>query len=38
VIEVVKVTFTELGAMIADGRINDAKTICLAYRCIGERK
>jgi ADP-ribose pyrophosphatase len=38
VIEVQKVTFTELGAMIADGRINDAKTICLAYRCIGERK
>jgi ADP-ribose pyrophosphatase len=38
VIEVEKVTFTELGAMISDGRINDAKTICLAYRCIGERK
>ncbi len=38
VIEVVKVAFTELDAMISDGRINDAKTICLAYRCIGEKK
>jgi ADP-ribose pyrophosphatase len=38
VIEVVKVTFAELDAMISDGRISDAKTICLAYRCIGERK
>ena len=38
VIEVVKVTFAELDAMIADGRISDAKTICLAYRCLGERK
>jgi ADP-ribose pyrophosphatase len=38
VIEVVKVTFTELDAMISDGRINDAKTICLAYRCIGVKK
>jgi len=38
VIEVVKVTFAELDAMIADGRISDAKTICLAYRSLGERK
>jgi ADP-ribose pyrophosphatase len=38
VIEVVKVTFTELSEMISDGRISDAKTICLAYRCISERK
>jgi len=38
VIEVVKVTFAELDAMISDGRISDAKTICLAYRCLGERK
>jgi ADP-ribose pyrophosphatase len=37
VIEVVKVSFAELSAMIADGRISDAKTICLAYRCTGER-
>ncbi|MDV2480780.1 NUDIX hydrolase [Methanoculleus sp. Wushi-C6] len=34
VIEVVRVPVTELRAMIADGRIVDAKTICLACRCL----
>jgi ADP-ribose pyrophosphatase len=34
VIEVVRVPVTELKAMIADGRIVDAKTICLACRCL----
>ncbi|MBP1928601.1 ADP-ribose pyrophosphatase [Methanolinea mesophila] len=38
VIEVVKVTFAEIAAMITDGRISDAKTICLVYRCLGERR
>ncbi|ADN35383.1 NUDIX hydrolase [Methanolacinia petrolearia DSM 11571] len=34
-IEVVKVKKDEVHAMIADGRIVDAKTICLAYKCLG---
>lgn len=34
VIEVIRVPVTELKAMIADGRIVDAKTICLACRCL----
>ncbi len=34
VIEVVRVPIRELKAMIADGRIVDAKTICLACRCL----
>jgi len=34
VIEVVRVPVRELQAMIADGRIVDAKTICLACRCL----
>jgi len=34
VIEVVRVPITELKAMIEDGRIVDAKTICLACRCL----
>ena len=35
IIEVQKVEQNELFGMIADGRICDAKTICLAYRCLG---
>lgn len=34
VIEVIRVPVTELKAMIAGGRIVDAKTICLACRCL----
>ncbi len=34
VIEVVRVPVRDLGAMIADGRIVDAKTICLVCRCL----
>lgn len=34
VIEVVRVPAREVWAMIADGRIVDAKTICLACRCL----
>jgi ADP-ribose pyrophosphatase len=34
VIEVVRVPVRDLQAMIADGRIVDAKTICLACRCL----
>jgi len=34
VIEVVRVPIAELKAMIADERIVDAKTICLACRCL----
>jgi ADP-ribose pyrophosphatase len=34
VIEVVRVPIMDVKAMIADGRIVDAKTICLACRCL----
>ena len=34
VIEVVRVPVRDLAVMIADGRIVDAKTICLACRCV----
>jgi ADP-ribose pyrophosphatase len=34
VIELVGFSLPEVEAMIADGRINDAKTICLVHRCI----
>lgn len=34
VIEVVRVPVRDLAVMIADGRIVDAKTICLACRCL----
>jgi ADP-ribose pyrophosphatase len=33
VIERVMIPLAEVEAMIADGRINDAKTICLVHRC-----
>jgi len=33
-IELLKVPLTDLPAMICDGRISDAKTIALAYRCL----
>lgn len=36
VIEVIDITRDEITAMIADGRITDAKTICLFQRCKGE--
>jgi ADP-ribose pyrophosphatase len=35
VIEVVDVPISDLPAMIRDGTIIDAKTICLIYRCFG---
>lgn len=35
VIEVVRVPVGDVRAMIADGRIVDAKTICLICRCLG---
>ena len=35
VIEVVDVAVRDLPAMVRDGRITDAKTICLIYRCLG---
>ena len=35
-IEVVKVSKEEVREMIADGRIVDAKTICLVYKCLGD--
>ncbi|KLK88449.1 NUDIX hydrolase [Methanoculleus sediminis] len=35
VIEVVRVPGRDLQTMIADGRIVDAKTICLICRCLG---
>jgi len=35
VIEVIKVPLSELPAMIHDGRISDAKTISLIFRCLG---
>jgi len=34
IIEVVRVPLRDLGSMIADGRIVDAKTICLICRCL----
>lgn len=34
VIEVVKVRAGDIPAMVRDGRINDAKTICLVFRCM----
>jgi ADP-ribose pyrophosphatase len=34
IIEVVDVPVHELPAMVRDGRITDAKTICLIYRCL----
>lgn len=34
VIEVVRIPIGDLAAMIADGRIVDAKTICLICRCL----
>lgn len=37
-IEVVKVKKEEIREMISDGRIVDAKTICLAYKCLDESK
>jgi ADP-ribose pyrophosphatase len=33
-IELLKVPLTDLPDMICDGRISDAKTIALAYRCL----
>jgi ADP-ribose pyrophosphatase len=35
VIEVVRIPVGDVKAMIADGRIVDAKTICLVCRCLG---
>ncbi|MCK9579466.1 MAG: NUDIX hydrolase [Methanoregula sp.] len=35
VIEVVDIPVNNLNAMIRDGSIVDAKTICLIYRCLG---
>ena len=35
IIEVVRIPKGEVEAMAADGRICDAKTICLVYRCLG---
>jgi len=35
-IEPVRVSGTELGAMCRDGRIIDAKTISIVFRCLGE--
>jgi ADP-ribose pyrophosphatase len=37
VIEVVDVAASDLPAMVRDGTITDAKTICLIYRCLGCR-
>jgi ADP-ribose pyrophosphatase len=34
-IEVIRVPFSDLPLMIKDGRISDAKTIGLVYRCLG---
>ena len=36
VIEVVDVATRDIAGMIRDGTICDAKTICLAYRCLGD--
>ncbi|MDD3407641.1 MAG: NUDIX hydrolase [Methanomicrobium sp.] len=38
VIEVVKVKKEEVFEMIEDGRIVDAKTICLVFKCLGMKK
>jgi ADP-ribose diphosphatase len=35
-IELIKVTGHELGYMCKDGRISDAKTISVVYRCLGD--
>jgi ADP-ribose pyrophosphatase len=35
IIEVVDVEINDIAAMVADGTICDAKTICLIHRCIG---
>jgi ADP-ribose pyrophosphatase len=35
IIEVVDVEINDAAAMIADGTICDAKTICLIFRCLG---
>jgi len=35
VIEVVDIPVRDLPAMVQDGTITDAKTICLIYRCLG---
>ena len=35
IIEVVDVAINDIAAMVADGTICDAKTICLIYRCTG---
>jgi ADP-ribose pyrophosphatase len=35
VIEVVDIAVQDLDAMIRDGTICDAKTICLIHRCLG---
>jgi len=35
VIEVVDIPVRDLPAMVQDGSITDAKTICLIYRCLG---
>jgi len=34
-IEVIRVSLADLPLMIHDGRISDAKTIALVYRCLG---
>ena len=36
VIEVIKVPLADLPGMVVDGRISDAKTIALIFRCLGE--
>jgi ADP-ribose pyrophosphatase len=35
IIEVVDVETSDIAAMVADGTICDAKTICLIHRCLG---
>jgi ADP-ribose pyrophosphatase len=35
IIEVVDVEINDIAAMVTDGTIYDAKTICLIHRCIG---
>lgn len=34
-IEVIRLTLSDIPPMIQDGRISDAKTIALVYRCLG---
>jgi ADP-ribose pyrophosphatase len=36
VIEVIKLPLADLPGMVVDGRISDAKTIALIFRCLGE--